>query len=111
MLAHSASLAVRIGIVLIPSLLAAHAETRASVKTKDGFELGLTPNGFVAAIRLDQRELPLSRNPVLFRLRDAVAKSRLVPVRCMVLTESQGLRLRSTEKPLGVDLTARIVSR
>src|ERR1043166_1525496 len=111
MIESSRYLLLEFGIVLLLSVLAAHAQPGASVKTKDGFELRLAPNGFVAAIRVARHGRPLSREPALFRLRDAAAKSRLVPVRCMVLTESQGLRLLSTEKPLGMDLRARLVSR
>jgi hypothetical protein len=99
------------GIILFPAFLAAHAQTPVSVKTKDGFGLAIAPNGFVSAIRLDQRELPLSRNPAMFRIRDAAAKSGFVPVQCSVLGGPDDLRLASADKPFGMNITARIVSR
>ena len=74
MLARSGCLAVGIRIILFPAFLA--AQTHASVKTTDGFELAIAPNGLVAAIRFDKRELPLSREPAMFRIRDAAAKVR-----------------------------------
>ena len=56
------------------------AEPGATIGTDDGLALRFSKDGRVAAVRLDQREVPLSATPVLFQVRDAAAKSAFVPV-------------------------------
>jgi hypothetical protein len=102
-------LAFGTGLILFPALLS--GQTNALLKTKDGLALAIAPNGFVASLRLDQREVPLSRVPAMFWIRDAAAKSRLLPIKCSVQTGPDALRVISVDKPLGVEITARIVSR
>lgn len=84
------------------------AESVASIATDDGLSLALGKAGQLEAIRLDGHSIPLSPEPVLFRLRDASAKSAFIPVALKVENSAGELQLTSEGHPLQLDLKASV---
>jgi hypothetical protein len=84
------------------------AGSGATVSKDDGLFLSFGEGGQVAAIRLDQREVPLSAKPVLFQVRDAAARSSFIPVALTVEGQAGEIQLRSREYPVGLNLSGRI---
>jgi hypothetical protein len=97
-------LAGALGSLLSATAIA--AEPAAIVNTDDGLSVSLAKDGQVAAIRVDQRVVPLSAAPALLQVRDAAAKGSFLPMSLTVENQAGGLQLKSQAHPIDLDLSA-----
>jgi hypothetical protein len=70
--------------------------------------LTLGKEGQVAAVRLDQRDVPLSARPVLLQVRDAAANGYFIPIQLAVEHQTGELQLKSQEHALELNISGSI---